>query len=177
MALTPDGATMEEIIESCKEVLAEESADKCKSKYIDPKTGRFKGKTGERFDNCVRYMKCKGDVDDPEAVCAAIARKKGLVPGQKEDVEYGPDDIEEMLQEAEQAQKATIAKAADAMVTSPAASRLLGKLPLTGYEMQLRQTIEALLTHMLALRGVRVSGGSQAMQTIRALGKGTMPGE
>jgi len=80
-----------------------------------------------------------------------------------------------MLQEAEQAQKATISKAADAMVSAPAASRLLAKLPLGGYEGQLRTTIEAMLTHLLAMRGVRVSGGSQAMQTIRALGKGEMP--
>ena len=175
MALTPDGATMEDIIEKSRALLVESVSDKLRDDYIDPKTGRFKGGKGERFDNCVAYMKAKGGVDDPEAVCAAIARKKGLAPGQSEDVEYGPDDIEEMLQEAEQAQKATISKAADAMVSAPAASRLLAKLPLGGYEGQLRTTIEAMLTHLLAMRGVRVSGGSQAMQTIRALGKGEMP--
>lgn len=54
-----------------------------KDKYIDPKTGRFKGKTGERFKSCVAYMKAKGDVEDPEALCGKIARTKGMAPGGK----------------------------------------------------------------------------------------------
>jgi hypothetical protein len=54
---------------------------KLKSKYMDAKTGRFKGGKGERFDNCVAYMKAKGDVADPEALCGKIARGKGMAPG------------------------------------------------------------------------------------------------
>lgn len=54
---------------------------KLKAKYIDPKTGRFKGKSGERFKNCVAFMKEKGGVKSPEGVCAKIARSKGLAPG------------------------------------------------------------------------------------------------
>ena len=53
--------------------------EKLKSKYMDPATGRFKGKRGERFDNCVKYMAAKGGVKNPEGLCASIARKKGLV--------------------------------------------------------------------------------------------------
>lgn len=56
---------------------------KLKAKYINPKTGRFKGKTGERFKSCVAYMKAKGDVQDPEALCGKIARMKGMARGGK----------------------------------------------------------------------------------------------
>jgi hypothetical protein len=149
--------------------LAEANEADCKSKYVDPKTGRFKGGKGERFDNCVKYMKCKGGVDDPDAVCGKIARAKG------EGVEYGPDDMDLLLTEAERAQKALVVRAADAMVNSPNAQRYLGKLPLAGYELQLQQTIEAMLTQLLQAKGIGVSGGAEALRSIRALGRGTMP--
>ena len=55
----------------------------CMNRYKNKKTGRFKGKKGERFDNCVKAFKkcCKG-VQSPEGICAKIARAKGLAPGQ-----------------------------------------------------------------------------------------------
>ena len=81
------------------------------------------------------------------------------------------------LTEAERVQKANIVKAADAMVGSPMATRYLTKLGMSGYEMQLQQTIEAMLIQMLQMRGVGVSGGSQALKAIRGLGRGMMPGE
>jgi hypothetical protein len=46
------------------------------AKYINPKTGAFKGRKGERFGNCVKYMKAKGGISDPKALCGTIARKK-----------------------------------------------------------------------------------------------------
>ncbi len=60
--------------------LGEAGADDCMAKYMDQKTNRFKGEKGERFKNCVEAMKnCrKGKVQDPEGLCASIARKKGL---------------------------------------------------------------------------------------------------
>jgi len=55
----------------------------CMNRYKNTKTGRFKGKSGERFDNCVKaFQKCCKGVTDAEAICAKIARSKGLAPGQ-----------------------------------------------------------------------------------------------
>lgn len=79
------------------------------------------------------------------------------------------------LTEAERAQKAIIVKTADAMVNSPGAMRYLKKLPLDGYEMQLQQTIEAILTQILQAKGVGVSGGAGALRAIRGLSRGTLP--
>jgi len=36
----------------------------------------FSGKSGEKFKACVAAMKKKGGIKDPEALCAAIGRKK-----------------------------------------------------------------------------------------------------
>lgn len=74
---------MRELIERIEmEALLGEASD-CMKKYMDPKTGRFKGGKGERFDNCVKaFSACKPDIDDPEAMCASIARKKGLAYNQ-----------------------------------------------------------------------------------------------
>ncbi len=42
------------------------------------KSGPFKGRlgTGKRFKSCVREMRRKPDVEDPEGLCASIGRKK-----------------------------------------------------------------------------------------------------
>ncbi|MFA4971287.1 MAG: hypothetical protein WC683_01655 [bacterium] len=74
--------SMREILEQVEvEVLMAEADEPCKAKYIDSETGRFKGEKGERFQSCVEFMRCKGGVDDPEALCAKIARAKGAAPG------------------------------------------------------------------------------------------------
>lgn len=52
------------------------------AKYINPKTGAFKGRKGEKFGNCVKYMKAKGGVSDPKALCGTIARKKAGAMGE-----------------------------------------------------------------------------------------------
>ena len=75
-----------ELLESLSEDLSEakngsSKLQKLKAKYMDQKTGRFKGGKGKRFDNCVAYMTAKGGVDDPEALCGKIARSKGMAPG------------------------------------------------------------------------------------------------
>ena len=81
------------------------------------------------------------------------------------------------LTEAERVQKGIVVRASDAMVNSPMAQRFLTKLGMAGYEGQLQQTIEAVLTQILQSKGVGVSGGSQATRAIRGLGRGMMPGE
>lgn len=68
---------MEKLIEDRERLFWIGEASDCMAKYLDEKTGRFKGGKGERFDNCVQAMKdCRKDVDSPEALCASIARKK-----------------------------------------------------------------------------------------------------
>jgi len=57
--------------------------NKLEKKYINKETGRFKGGKGERFDNCVKYMKEKGS-SNPEGLCASIGRKKGVIEDVKE---------------------------------------------------------------------------------------------
>jgi hypothetical protein len=52
------------------------------AKYLNPKTGAFKGRKGEKFGNCVKYMKAKGGVSDPKALCGTIARKKAGAMGE-----------------------------------------------------------------------------------------------
>jgi len=52
------------------------------AKYLNPKTGGFKGRKGEKFGNCVKYMKAKGGVSDPKALCGTIARKKAGALGE-----------------------------------------------------------------------------------------------
>jgi hypothetical protein len=52
------------------------------AKYINPKTGAFKGRKGEKFGNCVKYMKAKGGISDPKALCGTIARKKAGAMGE-----------------------------------------------------------------------------------------------
>lgn len=54
--------------------------DSCKARYYNEEEGHFKGRprTGERFNNCVKYfMNCKGLSEDAaKAQCAEIARRK-----------------------------------------------------------------------------------------------------
>lgn len=61
-----------------KQSKAAKKAAALKAKYLNPKTGAFKGKKGEKFKNCAAYMKAKGGVKDPKALCGSIARKKAL---------------------------------------------------------------------------------------------------
>ena len=77
--------------------------------------------------------------------------------------------------ESERVQRANVAKTADAMVSSPMAARYLAKIGMAGYEMQLQQAIEAILIQTLQSKGVGVSGGSQAIRTIKDMGRGRMP--
>lgn len=171
---------MRKLIERFEAVaqLHEANNGKCKDQYVDSDSGRFKGGKGERFDNCVKYMECMGDVEEPDSVCAKIARAKGLAAGQKaEDVEFGPEDMDLILTEGERASNTIIIKVADAMVNSPMAQRYLAKLPLAGYELQLQQTIESVLKQILQSKGVGVSGASQATRAIRGLGRGELPSE
>jgi len=54
-------------------------ADTCGDEYKN-EDGTFKGKPGEAFDNCKKFMtECRDDVNDPEALCAWIGRKHGKI--------------------------------------------------------------------------------------------------
>jgi hypothetical protein len=61
-----------------KQSKAAKKAAALKAKFINPKTGGFKGRKGEKFANCAKYMKAKGGVKDPKALCGSIARKKAM---------------------------------------------------------------------------------------------------
>ena len=66
----------DEVIEVLMEAVRCDSD--CEKKYM--KGGRFKGRKGERFENCVRWAEecCEG-VTDARALCAAIGRKAGKI--------------------------------------------------------------------------------------------------
>jgi hypothetical protein len=54
-------------------------ASSCGDKYKNDE-GTFKGKPGEKFDNCKKFMTdCRDDVDDPDALCAWIGREHGKI--------------------------------------------------------------------------------------------------
>lgn len=61
-----------------KQSKAAKKAAALKAKYLNLKTGAFKGRKGEKFKNCAAYMKAKGGVKYPKALCGSIARKKAL---------------------------------------------------------------------------------------------------
>lgn len=61
-----------------KQSKAAKKAAALKDKFLNPKTGGFKGRKGEKFKNCAAYMKAKGGVKDPKALCGSIARKKAM---------------------------------------------------------------------------------------------------
>jgi hypothetical protein len=166
---------MKELVErmEARQSLAEASEAECKEKFMEG--DHFKGGKGERFDNCVKYMKCKGGVDDPEGMCGKIAREKAKATGESvEDVVFGPEDIELLLTEEQRAQRQKITKAVDRMIQSPQAQRELMKLP--GVDMSLlQQTIESALVQLMMMQGVQVSGASKDVKAIRGLGRGQLP--
>jgi len=148
---------MRGILESIKvnAILREAAEDsKCGAQYMDAGTGRFKGGKGERFDNCVSYMKCKGGVDDPEALCAKIARAKGAAPG----------GASEAIGEAVAA--AMLDRIADAMLSAPRLEVLLGRVLDADqqdlFDGMIAGPLAALIGKALDAAGAQVAGGAMA---------------
>jgi hypothetical protein len=148
---------MREILERIEidAILREAAEDsKCGSQYMDAGTGRFKGGKGDRFDNCVSYMKCKGGVDDPEALCAKIARAKGAAPG----------GAAEAIGEAVAA--GMLDRIADAMLMAPRLEVLLGRVLDADqrdlFDGMIAGPLAALIGKALDAAGAQVSGGAMA---------------
>lgn len=82
-----------EVVETLSEKKEKSKGEKLKDKFMNPKTGRFKGSKGQRFKNCEAYFKAKGGIENPAGLCAKIYRQKS---GMGEDV---VDEANEVLDE------------------------------------------------------------------------------
>lgn len=164
---------MNEILEQAEvraiEAIIEADDSACKGKYMDASTGRFKGGKGERFDNCVKYMTCKGGVDDPEAMCAKIARAKGAASGGKG----------EAIGEAVGA--SIVDRMAAAMLTSPKLEVLATRVFDDESQRQLfdgmiMEPLRALIAKALDAAGATVSGGllAKAGREMKGVARGAM---
>jgi hypothetical protein len=163
-------STMRQILREVEtHAIAEaDTTSPCSQKYVDPDTGRFKGGKGERFDNCVEYMKCKGDVDDPEAVCGQIARARQRARG-------------ESIGEAVNA--AVVDRMAQAMLDSPKlvpiAGRVLDDEQMEMFSGLMLEPLRALIAKALDVSGVAVSGGllSKAGREMKSAARGDIGAE
>lgn len=156
-------AEVDEILREAAESTA------CASKYMDPKTGRFKGGKGERFDNCVKMMQCKGGVDDPEALCAKIARGKGLAPGGKS------EDLDEAVGAN------IVTRMAEAMLGAPKLEVLMTRVfddegQAEMFAGMVQGPLEALIAKGLDAAGLTVSGGvlSKSNREMRGAARGPL---
>jgi len=151
------------------EAIIEADDSACKGKYMDADTGRFKGGKGDRFKNCVSYMTCKGGVDDPEAMCAKIARAKGAAPGGKSE---GLDET---------VGASLVDRMAMAMLSSPKLEVLATRVfddesQRQMFDGMITEPLRALIAKALDAAGATVSGGllAKAGREMKGVARGGM---